>query len=215
MRVSTTLVVAALVSIAAAAAPASPTATDPADVYAAQATAKSESPTSKVKGKAFDRYVSIWFENQDFAIVQADRMSIPCVREALLASILANFQFFAKQGITLTNTNAVTHPSEPNCMSAVGGDYFGLDGDPFTAVPQNISTVVDLLEDKGISWSIYQEDMPTLVSKGSHGSTKRPAPMITFASTSKSFARYSPMHALTRDQSSGPLQFCGHQSRSS
>jgi acid phosphatase len=39
-------------------------------------------------------------------------------------------------------------------------DYFGLDGDPFTAVPQNVSSVVDLLEDKGISWSLYQEDMP-------------------------------------------------------
>ena len=39
-------------------------------------------------------------------------------------------------------------------------DYFGLDGDPFTQVPQNISSVVDLLEDKGISWSLYQEDLP-------------------------------------------------------
>jgi acid phosphatase len=35
------------------------TASDPADVYAAQATAVSKSPTSKVRGKAFDRYVSI------------------------------------------------------------------------------------------------------------------------------------------------------------
>jgi acid phosphatase len=82
------------------------------------------------------------------------------VTEVLLTSILANFQFFAKKGITLTNINSVTHPSEPNYMSVVGGDYFCLDGDPFTAVPENVSTVVDLLEDKGISWSIYQEDMP-------------------------------------------------------
>jgi acid phosphatase len=72
MRFSATLAAAALVSVAVAA-PASPTATDPADVSAAQATAKSESPTSKVKGKAFDRYVSIWFENQDFDIAKADR----------------------------------------------------------------------------------------------------------------------------------------------
>lgn len=79
MHFSTTLAVAALVSIAAAVpAPASPTATDPADVYAAQATAKTESPTSKVKGKAFDRYVSIWFENQDYDIVLADRMLFNC-----------------------------------------------------------------------------------------------------------------------------------------
>ena len=39
-------------------------------------------------------------------------------------------------------------------------DYFGLDGDAFNAVPQNVSTVVDLLEDKGISWGFYQEDQP-------------------------------------------------------
>ena len=45
-------------------------------------------------------------------------------------------------------------------MAAVGGDYFGLDGDPFTAVPSNVSSIVDLLEDKGISWSLYEEDMP-------------------------------------------------------
>jgi hypothetical protein len=58
MFFSTAAVVATLASVAVAA-PASPTATDPADVYAAQATALTQSPTSKVKGKAFDRYVSI------------------------------------------------------------------------------------------------------------------------------------------------------------
>lgn len=39
-------------------------------------------------------------------------------------------------------------------------DYFGLDGDAFNQVPENVSTVVDLLEDKGISWGMYQEDQP-------------------------------------------------------
>jgi acid phosphatase len=73
---------------------------------------------------------------------------------------LANFAFFAQKGITLSNNVALTHPSEPNYMAAVGGEYFGLNGDPFTAVPENVSSVVDLLEDKGISWGLYQEDMP-------------------------------------------------------
>ena len=45
-------------------------------------------------------------------------------------------------------------------MATAGGDYFGLNGDSFTAVPSNVSTIVDLLEDKGISWGFYQEDMP-------------------------------------------------------
>lgn len=73
MRFPSTIAVASLAS-AVAAAPASPTATDPADVYAAQATALTLSPTSNVKGKAFDRYVSIWFENTDYEIAKADRM---------------------------------------------------------------------------------------------------------------------------------------------
>ncbi|KAH8820550.1 acid phosphatase [Xylogone sp. PMI_703] len=144
MRFSATLVAASLASVAVAAPPASPTATDPADVKAAQATALTLSPTSNVKGAAFDRYVSIWFENTDYELAAAD----------------PNFQFFAKKGITLSNLMAVTHPSEPNYMAAFGGDYFGLNGDAFTAVPSNVSTVADLLEDKGISWGVYQEDMP-------------------------------------------------------
>jgi acid phosphatase len=105
MRFSTSAIVASLASVAIAAPGASPTATDVADVYAAQATAKTESPTSHVKGKVFDRYVSIWFENTDYDMAAAD----------------PNFQFFAKKGITLSNLFAVTHPSEPNYMAAVGG----------------------------------------------------------------------------------------------
>ncbi|KAG0647880.1 Phosphate-repressible acid phosphatase [Hyphodiscus hymeniophilus] len=144
---SCSLIVICLASVSAAApatTAASPTATDVADVDAAQATAKTESPTSHVKGKAFDRYVSIWFENTDYDMAAAD----------------PNFAFFAKKGITLENLFAITHPSEPNYMAVAGGDNFGLDGDIFTQVPENISTVVDLLEDKRISWAMYEEDMP-------------------------------------------------------
>jgi acid phosphatase len=108
MRFSTSAAIASLASVAIAApatTAASPTATDAADVYAAQATAKTESPTSHVKGKAFDRYVSIWFENTDYDMAAAD----------------PNFAFFAQKGITLSNLFSVTHPSEPNYMAVVGG----------------------------------------------------------------------------------------------
>ncbi|CAG8978381.1 hypothetical protein HYALB_00010400 [Hymenoscyphus albidus] len=128
----------------AAPAPPNPTSIDKADIVAAQASALTRSPTSNVKGKVFDRYVSIWFENTDYDMAAAD----------------PNFQFFAKKGITLRNKFAVTHPSEPNYMAAVGGEYFGLDSDPFTAIPRNVSSVVDLLEERGITWGVYQEDMP-------------------------------------------------------
>jgi acid phosphatase len=77
-----------------------------------------------------------------------------------LTSFAANFQWFSKKGITLTNFFAVTHPSEPNYMAAIAGDYFGMENDDFLRAPRNISTVIDLLDTKGISWGHYQEDMP-------------------------------------------------------
>lgn len=60
----------------------------------------------------------------------------------------------------MNNYFGVTHPSMPNYIAAVGGDTFGCDNDDFKQVDANVSSVIDLLEDKGISWSTYQEDMP-------------------------------------------------------
>ncbi|POR30868.1 Putative acid phosphatase [Tolypocladium paradoxum] len=120
------------------------TATGAADVAKAAATAKTSSPTSCVKGKAFDRLAIIYFENQNYAKSYGD----------------PNFKWFATKGITLTNYFAVTHPSQPNYMAAIAGDYFGMDGDGFDRSPLNVSTVIDLLESRGISWGHYQEDMP-------------------------------------------------------
>lgn len=45
-------------------------------------------------------------------------------------------------------------------FQSVGGEYFGMDSDDTVNAPSNISTIVDLLEDKGITWGEYQEDMP-------------------------------------------------------
>ncbi|KAG6032971.1 hypothetical protein E4U40_005736 [Claviceps sp. LM458 group G5] len=120
------------------------TATGAADVAKAAETAKTSSPTSHVKGKAFDRFVVIYFENQNYDKAFGD----------------ANFHWFAKRGITLSNYFAVTHPSQPNYMAAVAGDYFGMNHDEFLRSPRNVSTVIDLLDTKGISWGHYQEDMP-------------------------------------------------------
>ncbi|KAK8048177.1 hypothetical protein PG994_009907 [Apiospora phragmitis] len=108
------------------------TATATSDVYAAQATAKTLSNTSNVKGKAFDRFVVIWLENTDYDMAYGDE----------------NLNWLAKQGITLSGYHAVTHPSEPNY------------NDDFNQIAKNVSTIIDLLEDKGISWAEYQEDMP-------------------------------------------------------
>jgi hypothetical protein len=49
---------------------------------------------------------------------------------------------------------------QPNYVAAVGGDTHGITGDGFKRIDSGVKTVVDLLEAKGISWGIYQEDMP-------------------------------------------------------
>lgn len=50
----------------------------------------------------------------------------------------------------------------PNYAAAISGDYYGINHDDLVNIPSNVSTLVDLLEDKGISWGEYQEDMPSV-----------------------------------------------------
>ncbi|KAJ7870217.1 hypothetical protein B0H13DRAFT_1896276 [Mycena leptocephala] len=95
------------------------------------------------KGKAFNRIIQIWLENTDFATTASTPI----------------FESLAEQGILLTNYNAVTHPSEPNYVAAIGGDFFGMHDDNMYHIPSNISTVVDLLEDKHLSGT--QLHLPT------------------------------------------------------
>ncbi|KAK3333747.1 phosphoesterase family-domain-containing protein [Cercophora scortea] len=116
----------------------------PEEIVYAKIHAKPSSPTSNVKGAVFDRVVQIWLENQEFKN----------------ASVDPNMQWLARQGILLTNYFAVTHPSQPNYAAAVCGDTFGMDHDEFVRFPANISTVVDLLDTKGITWGEYQEHQP-------------------------------------------------------
>ncbi|KAG5359582.1 putative acid phosphatase [Yarrowia sp. C11] len=117
-----------------------------AEIQAAAATATSNSFKEKktVKGKAFDRYHQIWLENTDYK----------------KAFDQPGLNALTKEGIVLTNYFAVTHPSQPNYVAVVGGDYFGIFDDIYRAVPEEIFTVADLLDSKGISWGEYQEHMP-------------------------------------------------------
>lgn len=100
--------------------------------------------SSWVQGKAFDRVAVIWLENTDYDLALGD----------------PSLKWLANKGITLSNHFAVTHPSMPNYAAAISGDYYGINHDDLTAIPSNVSTIVDLLEVKGISWGAYQEDMP-------------------------------------------------------
>ncbi|KAL1984470.1 hypothetical protein VTN96DRAFT_9069 [Rasamsonia emersonii] len=114
------------------------------EINKAAATTLPYSPVSNVSGLAFDRIIDIWLENVDYATAAAD----------------PNMQAIAKEGILLTNYWAVTHPSEPNYCAAASGENFGMDNDNFHQIPNNVSTVADLLDTKGIAWGEYQEGLP-------------------------------------------------------
>lgn len=51
-------------------------------------------------------------------------------------------------------------PSQPNYVAAASGDYFGDNNDSWLVVARNVSTVIDLLDDRGISWGNYNEGAP-------------------------------------------------------
>ena len=71
-----------------------------------------------------------------------------------------DFQNLASTGLLLSNYYALSHPSQPNYIASVGGDYFGLDSDDVVNIPKNVSTVVDVFDTKGITWKEYLEDIP-------------------------------------------------------
>lgn len=98
-----------------------------------------------VAGKSFDRFIQIWLENTDYATAASSPV----------------FQGIAAKGVLLDGYYGTTHPSEPNYLAASTGDFWGLSDDNYYAMPNNVSTIVDLLEAKNISWSSYQESMPT------------------------------------------------------
>ncbi|KAI1179879.1 phosphoesterase family-domain-containing protein [Nemania sp. FL0916] len=115
-----------------------------------------------VSGRAFDRFISIWLENEDFDKVTVD----------------AAFADLKRFGILQTRYYAHTHPSQPNYLAALGGDYWGLDHDDVVRIPANVSTIVDLLEPRNISWGGYFEGIPGpgYMAEASVGRTENQSP---------------------------------------
>lgn len=138
-------------------------------------------------GKAFDRFITIWLENQVCASLQLD-LAVVCIgsihadgglllQDYAKVIIDPHFADLKREGISLTKYYAHTHPSQPNYLASIAGDYFGLNHDQSVYIPENVSTVVDLLDTKGISWGGYFEDQPGpgfmgVASKGSSGTEK-------------------------------------------
>ncbi|KAK7920761.1 hypothetical protein PG985_008783 [Apiospora marii] len=153
-----------------------------------------------VPGRVFDRFISIWLENQNFAQVIQD----------------PDFADLKRHGILQTRYYANTHPSQPNYLAAVAGDYFGLNHDESVRVPDNVSTVVDLLDTRGISWGGYFERMPgpgyladfSLDANGTWDYVKKHNHFASFDSINKNgtrLARLRSFEAFERDLAAGAV----------
>ncbi|KAF4633617.1 hypothetical protein G7Y89_g4491 [Cudoniella acicularis] len=153
-------------------------------IVATEATEAALSPVSNVNGAAFNRIVQICLENTDYSAAAAD----------------PDMQWLASHGIPLSNFYATTYPSEPNYAAVVARDNLGMDNDDFNYIPSNISTLVDLLDTKGISWGGYQEGLPYAGFQGfnyssqqnySNNYVRKHNPLILFDSVTQSATRLS------------------------
>ncbi|KAK1458404.1 phosphoesterase [Colletotrichum cuscutae] len=117
-----------------------------------------------IPGRGFDRFISIWLENKARLPTSLDGLphSLTLVTRQDFAKVVKDSHIadLKKDGILLTNYYAHTHPSQANYIAALAGDYFGLNHDEPVRLPLNISTIVDLLDWRGLSWKAYMEDIP-------------------------------------------------------
>lgn len=98
--------------------------------------------TTPVKFPWFEKILIVVLENQPLKITMND----------------TNFQALAAKGTLLRAYNALINPSQPNYIMMVAGDNLNVTTND--AINLTARCIVDLLEEKGISWKTYQEDYP-------------------------------------------------------
>ncbi|GAC1391913.1 MAG: alkaline phosphatase family protein [Vulcanimicrobiaceae bacterium] len=107
-----------------------------------------------------DRIVLIVMENQEESNILT---ASPAGSKTPLLRQLAQGQRIA------TNYYGVTHPSEPNYISMIGGDHFGIQSDHpscFTTTlklhcnSSDAPNLIDSLEEKHIPWTALMQSMP-------------------------------------------------------
>jgi hypothetical protein len=113
------------------------------------------------------------------------------------------FAALARQYATLSDYEAVAHPSLPNYLALVSGSTQGIHSDCTTCVVHGPS-LADTLERAGLSWKTYAEGLPspgfTGASAGSY--VKKHDPFLYFANIADNPGRRSrvvPLTQLRRD----------------
>jgi phospholipase C len=145
---------------------------------------------------AFKHIVMILFENKEFGFVIKNPQ-------------MPNYNRLARENTLLTQEFAITHPSLPNYLALVGGDTFGIIKsceDCFISA----RTLVDEIEDAGLTWKTYQEDFPRPCFLGSsHIYVQKHNPFIYFDSVrldaERCGSRIVNLNELSVDMQNGTL----------
>lgn len=116
------------------------------------------------------------------AYAQIDHIVVVILENTNYSGAIAqkNLLSIAKQGLWLTNSHAVTHPSQGNYVAMVSGSLNGVTGDGKYDIGSK--SIVDLLEAKGLSWKVYAEGYPRtcFTGMGSGKYVRKHNPLISF-----------------------------------
>jgi hypothetical protein len=147
----------------------------------------------------YDHVVEIMMENQSYGTIIGNPNA-------------PNLNTLADQYGLATNYFGVTHPSEPNYVANIGGDFFGIQDDNqfyctpalATSDPQCTGTTVDhtvsaqnladQLTAAGMSWKGYFQNLPPIPASGVVKTGPNANGPYTFKSPSNSNALYASKH---------------------
>lgn len=150
------------------------------------------SPAETQGGKYFDRAVFVLFENTNYA----DAARQPFFNE------------LSKSGAHFSNFTALTHPSQGNYIALTSGSLNGVTGNG--RYDLKVTSIADLLEDKGLTWKVYAEGYPgnCFTGPSSGGYARKHNPFISFVNIQKNPSRCANIvnaSQFDRDASAGAL----------
>jgi phosphatidylinositol-3-phosphatase len=142
----------------------------------AVATVPAKAPPS-VRVPAFTHVVLVVFENREASSIVGD-------------SAAPTFNRLARRYATLTDYDAVTHPSLPNYLALVSGSTQGITTDCTVCIVRARS-LADTLEAAGKTWKTYAEDLPYAGFTGGFAGryAKKHDPFLYFRGVAESPAR--------------------------
>ncbi len=145
---------------------------------------RSPSPRAHLRTGRPAHVAVIVMENEEYSDVIGAR-STPYINRLASRSGLAQ------------NMYAISHPSLPNYLALTGGSTFGIDSD-CTGCSVSASSLPDQLEQKGLSWKAYMEDLPSpcFTGAGAGEYAKKHDPFLYYQDIAGRPARCSRVVAL-------------------